>query len=249
MKRIIGLIILLSIVLNGFSINEKIRVGLQFSPGVAWSKPMGKDLEKGKPRFGSAYGFLVEYWFAKNYGLSTGIGGGYDGCNLKSRDAFQQYDTLGNLTSSVNEKYAFHYVVIPVYLKLKTNDIKGSDFCMWGQLGITLNATVSARATYDNPIPLIDKQPNEFEISITKENILKKNNDVTRSIENFRSNFIDVRLGAGGGFEYKFDEKASLLVGVFYHNGFINNILDKASDPKKEPNLMRFMSLQVGVLF
>ncbi len=249
MKRNLLLIILLTLGIKGYSLNEKIRLGLQVSPGIAWSKPMGKDLLKGKPRFGTSYGFVLEYWFAKNYGLATGLGGSFDGCNIQSRDAFQTYDTAGNITRTVNEKYAFHYLELPFYLKFKTNDIKDSKFSVWGQLGIVLNATVSARATYDNPILLLIKSPTEYEINIEKENILKKNNDVTRSIKDFRSNFIDVRLGAGGGFEYRFDEKASLLVGLFYHNGFINNILDKSADPKKEPNVMRFMSLRVGVLF
>ena len=125
---------------------------------------------------------------------------------------------------------------------LKTNPIKGGKFVAWGQVGVTLNITVSARANYSDSIPTASGN-----ILIEKENILKQNNDVSKTLPGFWSNFIDVRLGAGAGFEYKFDEKASLLVGLFYHNGFINNLFDH--DAKKEPNVMRFMSLRVGVLF
>lgn len=241
MKRIFTLVILLSVFLEGFSLNDKIRIGLHVSPGIAWSKPFGKDLLKGKPRFGTSYGFLVEYWFAKNYGLATGIGGAYDGCNIRGRDKFEN-DSLGNSIRSINEKYAFHYLEIPTYLKLKTNPIKGGKFVAWGQVGVTLNITVSARANYSDSVPT-----SSGNILIEKENILKQNNDVSKALPGFWSNFVDVRLGAGAGFEYKFDEKASLLVGLFYHNGFINNLFDH--DEKKEPNVMRFMSLRVGVLF
>ena len=124
MKRILPFAILLAISIKGFSITDKIRIGLQISPGVAWSKPFGNDLLKGKPRFGTDYGFLLEYWFAKNYGLATGIGGAFDGCNIHGRNKFEN-DTLGNSVRSINEKYAFHYLEIPAYLKLKTNPIKG----------------------------------------------------------------------------------------------------------------------------
>ncbi len=242
MKRILTLVILLSFAVKGFSITDKIRIGLQISPGVAWSKPFGKDLLQGKPRFGTSYGFLLEYWFAKNYGLATGIGGAFDGCNIHGRNLFEN-DTAGNSIRKVNEKYAFHYLEIPAYLKLKTNPIKGGKFVAWGQVGVTLNITVSARATYSDSIPTTSGD----NILIEKENILKQGNDISKAIPSFWSNFIDVRLGAGAGFEYRIDEKTSLLVGLFYHNGFINNLFDH--DPKKEPNVMRMMSLRVGVLF
>lgn len=241
MNRIFTLVILLAFTVKGFSLNDKIRIGLQFSPGVAWSKPFGKDLLQGKPRFGASYGFMLEYWFAKNYGLATGIGGAFDGCNITGRDTFE--NVAGIKVRSVNEKYAFHYLEIPAYLKLKTNPIKGGKFIAWGQVGVTLNITVSARANYSDSVPTTTGG----KILIEKENILKQGNDVSKAIPSFWSNFIDVRLGAGAGFEYKFDEKTSLLVGLFYHNGFINNLFDH--DVKKEPNVMRFMSLRVGVLF
>jgi hypothetical protein len=242
MKRILTIVILLSFAVKGFSITDKIRIGLQISPGVAWSKPFGKDLLQGKPRFGTRYGFLLEYWFAKNYGLATGIGGAFDGCNIHGRDKFEN-DSVGNSVRNINEKYAFHYLEIPTYLKLKTNPIKGGKFVAWGQVGVTLNITVSARATYSDSIPTTSGD----NMLIEKENILKQKNDVTNAIPGFWSNFIDVRLGAGAGFEYRIDEKTSLLVGLFYHNGFINNLFDH--DTKKEPNVMRMMSLRVGVLF
>ncbi len=241
LKRIFPLLILLSLAAEGFSITDKIRIGLQISPGVAWSKPFGKDLLQGKPRFGTSYGFLLEYWFAKNYGLATGIGGAYDGCNIHGRDVFENVG--GVKVRSINEKYSFNYLEIPAYLKLKTNPIKGGKFVAWGQVGVTLNITVSARATYSDSIP----RTSGGSILIEKENILKQGNDVSKALPGFWSNFVDVRLGAGGGFEYRIDEKTSLLVGVFYHNGFINNLFDH--DVKKEPNVMRFMSLRVGVLF
>jgi hypothetical protein len=219
-------------------------MGLMASPGIAWSNPAGNDLDRGKPCFGVVYGFTLEYWFAKNYGLSTGLEGGFDGCNIRNRDMFARKDTAGNIIKNINERYAFHSLQLPAQLKLKTNQIKNSKFCVWGQAGVNFAFTASARATFSDSIPVANSS--DF-ILIEKENILRSKNEVSRSIKNFRSNFFDIRLFAGAGFEYALDDKASLVAGLTYHNGFINNIFDR--DAKKEPNLMRLFSLRLGVLF
>ena len=151
MKQAFILTVFVTLALKSFSLSDRIRIGFFASPGISWSKPPGNDLNKGVPRFGVDYSFMLEYWFAKNYGLATGINGAYDGCNISGRDVFEK-DVLGNKVRSVNEKYSFHYVVLPAYLKLKTNDIKCSKFCVWGQLGGDLQITVNARATYSDSI-------------------------------------------------------------------------------------------------
>lgn len=184
----------------------------------------------------------MEYWFAKNYGVASGINGAFDGCNIKGRDKFEN-DIAGNKIRAIDEKYVFHYVELPAYLKLKTNDIKDGKFSVWGQVGFTINLTVSARANYSDSIPTTSGG----NVLIEQENILKRKNEVNNAIPDFWSNFFDVRIGAGAGFEYRFDKRTSLVAGLFYHNGFINNLFDH--DEKKEANVMRMMSLRVGILF
>lgn len=242
MKRIFTLIVFSSLMTNAFSFSDQIRLGLAVSPGISWAQTPGTTVQNGAPRFGLHYGFLFEYWFTKNYGLSTGLGGMLDGCNLKGRAAFDN-DSAGTQVRNVIEKYTFQYLELPIYVKLKTNDIRESGFCAWGQVGFSIDITVSARATFSDSIPTTDGGL----VLIDKENILKMTNAVGQSIPGFHANFFDIRLGVGGGFEYKMDEKTSLLMGIFYHNGFINNIIDH--DPQHNPNLMRLFSFQFGFLF
>ena len=202
MKQIFTFLLLFTFATKCFSISDKIRLGLQFSPGIAWSKPFGSEIKEGKPRFGANYGFMIEYWFAKNYGFTSGLNGAYDGCNISGRAAFEN---IGNVkVRSVNERYVFSYIEIPAYLKLKTNDIKGGKFSVWGQVGFAINLTVSARATYSDSIPTSNGN-----ILIDKENVLKRNNEVAQSISGFWTNFFDIRVGAGGGVEYR----SSFLIG------------------------------------
>lgn len=246
MKQVFILTVFVFATLHSFALNEKLRLGIVASPGVTWAKPMGKDLLKGKPHFGVDFGLNIEYWFAKNYGFSSGILGGYEGINVRGRDYFEN-TSLGVKFQDVNERYIFNYLAIPVQFKLKTNPIKDGKFTIWGQVGFNLNVTVSARATFSNPVPAHYPNITTPYITVEKENIMKKANDVSLSIPGFRSGFVDLRLAAGGGFEYAFDEKTSLVVGFFYQNGFINAVIDK--DAKKEAILIRNMNLRVGVLF
>ncbi|MBL0310428.1 MAG: PorT family protein [Bacteroidetes bacterium] len=241
MKKYLVVILFIFTAIESQALSDRIRMGLAVSPGIAWSKPMGKDLNKGRPRFGVSYGFVLEYWFARNYGLVSGINGAFDGCNVKGRDQFEIEN--GIQVRKITEKYGFHYLELPAYIKMKSNDIKGSKFCFWGQVGATINITLSARANYSDSIPDI----NGNNILIEQEKILRPNNDVATIIPKFHSNFFDVRLGAGAGMEYRFDDRTSFFGGLFYHNGFINNIIDH--DVKKEANVMRFFSLKAGVLF
>jgi hypothetical protein len=246
MKQVFILTVFVFTTIHSFALNDKVRLGIVASPGITWARPMGKDLLKGNPHFGVDFGLTAEYWFAKNYGFVSGIMGGYEGINVRGRDYFEN-TTLGIKYQDVNERYIFNYLAIPVQFKLKTNQIKDGKFNIWGQVGFNINVIVSARATFSNPVPTYDPFSTTPFIAIEKENIMKKANDVSLSIPGFRSGFVDVRLVAGGGFEYAFDDKTSLVVGLVYQNGFINSVIDK--DAKKEAILMRNMGLRVGVLF
>lgn len=248
MKRILpSLTILLFLNQLLYAQMDRMRFGISAGPGIAWAKPFGTDLQKGKIRASADYGFMFEYWFTKNIGINSGLNGSFDGMNIKGRSYFE-LDTAQQQVRSVNEKYTFNYIQLPAYVKFKSNEIKEGRFSVWGQLGFALNFTVSARATFSDPIPNLAQLPSPYDVvAIKKENILRKENEVAKSISGFKSNFFDFRLGVGSGFEYRFDEKNSLLIGLFYHNGFVNNLIDR--DTKKEPIMMRTMSLRVGVLF
>jgi len=226
---------------------DRMRFGVSAGPGIAWAKPFGVDLQKGKIRASADYGFMFEYWFTKNIGINSGLNGSFDGMNIKGRNYFE-LDSAQIQVRNVNEKYTFNYLQLPAYIKFKSNEIKDSRFSVWGQLGFVLNFTVSARTTFSSPVPRqpVISSPLDL-VTVEKENILRKDNEAAKSISGFKSNFFDFRLGVGSGFEYRFDDKNSLLVGLFYHNGFVNNLIDR--DPKKEPIVMRTMSLRVGVLF
>jgi hypothetical protein len=104
-----------------FAINDKIRLGFVASPGMGWFAPKGNDLKKGTVQFAMNYGVVVDYYFKdQNYGIQSGLFGGIDKGQLSDRLAFTT-----NTGSVVKETYNNQYLAIPLYLKLKTNSIKG----------------------------------------------------------------------------------------------------------------------------
>lgn len=225
-----------------YSITDRVRIGLTVAPGVSWAKPYGKELKASGAGFGFQYGVNVEYWFAENYGLTGGLMGSMENAGITNRLYFANRDTAGTILSYPIERYTFHSLVLPVALKLRTNEIK--QFRIYGEVGFENFFTVAARATFDQAIT--NKNTQEI-LNIEKENILRKNNDVTKVMDRFRANFYDLRLRVGGGFEYHFSDKIALFTGLYYHNGFLNYIRD--NDAKKEPVVLRSVNLHMGVIF
>ncbi len=240
MKRYFTLLLFLVLAHSTFAITDKIKLGFTVSPGISWAKPFGKELKNGGVRFGMQYGLSLEYWFAENFGLSTGLFGAMEGGNLKNRTFFQDTAT----GTMITEKYTFHSLVLPIGIKLRTNDIK--NFRIYGEVLLENFFTLSARASYSDSINIYGTTS---KLLIEKENILRKGNDVSKSLPDFRANIYDVRFAVGGGFEYHFNDKVALTAGLYYHNGFLNYLRDNSVDLKKEPTVMRSVNLKIGVLF
>lgn len=229
---------------SAYSINDKFRIGISAAPGMSWWKPQGADLQKGSLNFAATYGLAFEYWFAENYGVTTGVYGLFDGGKLKGRDAFNITDTTGTILRTVTEKYSMHSLDIPLYLKLKTNEF--NRFVVFGQLGFRNSFCLSARADYNNPVPGRGAYSGT-DIVVEKENILKKDNEVTKSIPNFKALIYDVKISAGAGIEYFVNANNSIVAGVFYHNGLLNRLRD--NDPKSEKIFLRTFEFLVGFTF
>ena len=210
MKKYLLVLLMLGIYIKGFSVSDRIKLGIFAAPGVSWMKPMGNEINNGVTGFGMQYGLIVDYYFKdQNYAFSTGLFGGIGNGGLKGRDTL----THLNAGKSVYEKYNTNNLILPAYIKLKTNPFK-EKFRLFGQVGFQLVFNVSARANYDQsvPSPSLAGAP----VSVVKENVLQGGNAVQELIPNFRYSIFDFRLSAGGGFEYEINEKTSVFFAVHY---------------------------------
>ncbi len=243
MKKVVLFIAIACMTIQAFSISDKVKLGIFAAPGVSWMKPMGKDIDKGVAGYGMTYGLKVEYYFKdQNYALSTGIFGGMDMAGVKGRDTFK----ILSGGKTVLERYNTNYVMLPIFLKLKTNPFKDK-YILFGELGGSFVFNVTARANYSDAVNTAGI-PSSV-VSISKENVLRADNDVQKLIPDFRYQIFDFRLSVGGGMEYVINDKTSVFFAIHYHNGFVNQMKDTSVNPKKDPIVVRNVLLSIGAMF
>ena len=243
MKKPLFLFLALLSYLNGFSFGDRISLGLTVAPGISWLKPMGNEINNGVAGFGLQYGLNIEYYFKyRNYAISTGIFGGINDAGLHGRDTL----TTLNSGKSVLERYNTNNLILPLYLKLKTNPFR-KRFILFGEVGFQMVFNVSARANYSSSVP--SPYNGGALVTVDKENVLPNGNAVQGLIPDFRYNIFDFRLSAGGGLEYIIHDRTSLIFSLHYNNGFVNAIDDKSVNPKHDGTVARNLLFTIGAMF
>ena len=215
-------------------LGEKTRLGINFNPLFSWSRTPGAQTDNKGVRMGFQVGLQVDYYFAKNYGLTTGLYFDYLGTNLNY--ILAKNDSLGNpVNFQYDHKYTSQFLEIPLGLKLRTNEFKR--ITVYGELGVSTMFLVSARATYNN----------DFD-GVKKDQV---------KVYGTRVNFFDVAASGGAGIEYNIAGKTSLVAGVVYKYAFLNHIKDdKAKDVKplniglaEDPIYLNYFAFRIGILF
>jgi opacity protein-like surface antigen len=201
---------------------QETKFGINFDPVISWFSPNTKQLDKAGAKLGFNGGLMIERSFKKNYVFATGIDLTYLGGNLQYNDGPVTFtvdeDKDVTLDSTTTVEYTLQYLSIPLSLKLKTNPIGYISY--YGQLGLTPQFNISAKATSDNG------------------NLLDKDN-VKKEIGLFNLSFF-----IGAGIEYDLGGSTALNLGIFYNNGFIDQLSNK--DYKAALN---YVNLRLGVLF
>ncbi|MBL4669306.1 MAG: PorT family protein [Flavobacteriales bacterium] len=180
----------------------KFRFGIHLSPNISWLKPNTKGYENEGAKFGFTYGLSAEFFLSKNYLFSTGFYIANLGGELSYQGVYEDNNGL-NIPSVVKQTYSIKYIEIPLTLKLRTNEIGYMTY--YGQFG--LKAGVKFKSTSDYTYLDINNSP--------------KVEDVNTASDIF---FINTYLVFGAGVEYNISGNTSIMVGLTYNNGFINQI-------------------------
>lgn len=255
MKRILFILIAFFSVqlVNGQS--ENLRFGFTASPGLTWWKPDNTAQESGGARFSLNYGVLIDYKFGNNerYALATGLiltldGGKLVGSgtqdeiidlsgerlgNYNPFNASRLFDTIThNVVTTMTAKT--QHLQIPLALKLRSNEIGYITY--YGSLGIIPSFTIRRRADFTKSV--------DDAVVANFENIDAKNLDFyPNKINNI--NPFDLGLSFEAGLEYSMTENTALVGGLFFTNGFINQL----DDDDKERVATRNFGIRIGVLF
>ena len=188
--------------------NRTIRFGLQFNPNISWFKANSDGYKSGGSEIGFEYGLSFEYFISKNHLISTGVFMLNPGGNLNYKGvALNLSDSL--VSADVENEYRLGYINIPLTLKLRTNEI--GYFTYFGQFGI--NAAFNYRA----------KSEALYTYQETRKSFPSSYLD-TRKDAKGDINFINMNLVIGGGIEYNISGNTSLMLGVTFNNGFINQL-------------------------
>lgn len=203
--------------------------GVKVAPGLSWVRS-DKNSENNTPESDGSllrvsYGFITDFRISSNYTFSTGIDVNYEGGKLKRQL---------NDTTLWNEKLKLRYIEIPLTIRMNTNRIGYIKYFF--QAGLAPGINIHSR--YDATV-VTNGTGGQTETDYTDE-------DVMKDINTFNLSMI-----VGGGINYNLSGTTDLILGITYHNGFLDVTDNKAtnavlSNSKLNANLL---SLNVGILF
>ena len=199
------------------------KLGLKVSPNIGWMSPGSKDYASDGACAGATVGFVGDFYFAKNYALSTGF-------NFQFLNGKLSYpDARDTLSGQISRKYNFLYLEIPLMIKMQTKTFGKISF--YGQIGF--GTAFRLKATYKE----------KFYSSRGQE--IDQQDNLTDS-----TSFIRESIIIGVGCEYHVDESTRLFAGLSYNNS-LNNVLSGMNYKMhlNEKSMLNFVELTIGILF
>lgn len=230
MKRISSLLVLLMTVSPLLAEDFGFRFGLKVSPNISFFRAETRSYDNRGVGLGYSYGLIMDYDFAENYAISTGL-------NILQTGGKMQYDWIHNHGGNGDEfrtkkqrTFRYRHLEVPLALKLRTTEIGYITYYgMFGVgLGFRTNATADDRITLPN-----DQYLHEDNIDIADE-----------------TSFLRAGLILGGGLEYGFGGRTALLAGLTFHNGFSNILEGRNPAVPYAPSAQNlYIELTLGVMF
>ena len=172
--------------------------------------------------------FGFNYGFVFDYHFSENYALG-TGINMNHQSFGLRF--FPDSTAPLQHAFNIQSIQIPLTLKLKTKEIGYMTY--YGQLGVLASARVSGKAKLQNDFDGTEK------LNITAVP---------------RTQLFNFSLNAGGGIEFSVAEKTSILAGLEYHNGFVNQFripqgaTQGVAFTNNKATLNEFV-LRLGVLF
>ena len=199
---------------------SKVRLGAHIDPVFSWFSPKTSHIEKDGARLGYNGGLIVEYYFAPNYALVTGLNLTQLGGNLIYKEEVDITTGEGDhviLPPQTSVAFNVNYLTIPMALKLKSNEIGYLTY--FAELGFSPEVNIGSRASSTGG-------------ALEKDNVSKE------------INAFNVSFFFGGGIEKNIGGQTSLMGGIFFNNGF-GDIL--TADAHKAA--LNFVNIRLGIMF
>ncbi len=197
-----------------------VRLGAHIDPIFSWFSPKSSHIDKDGARLGYNGGLIVEYYFAPNYALVTGLNLTQLGGNLLYNEGADISTGEGDhvlLPPGTSVAFNVKYLTIPMALKLKSNEIGYLTY--FAELGFSPQVNIGSRA------------------SSTGSDLQKDN--VAEEINAFNVSFF-----FGGGIEKNIGGQTSLVGGIFFNNGFIDILSADVYTAQ-----INYVNIRFGIMF
>jgi hypothetical protein len=197
---------------------NRLRFGAYFAPNVSWMKPTSGKTDNGVyrvrsngSRVGYTWGLMMDYFFAENYGISTGFQINNTGGSIRTNRL--ETDSVANTVYNSDFKYSLQYLEIPFQLKLLSDPIaSANDLSVFGQIGLTAGFNIGKKATYE--VGYTDMYGGYQTIEGDKEKL-----SGSFTIAPFM-----LQLNIGGGIQKPISEKMDFYFGLFFNNAFLPDV-------------------------
>jgi opacity protein-like surface antigen len=245
--------LLTAVNLNAQDLTDRINVGFKISPNFSWLKMTEGDIMKNDDvGLGFSYGLTGDYRFtaSENYFIGADILISTAPVNLQHGGKLQRKvaDTT-QVYENVGFRYSTQYFQIPVYLKLKTNEIGGMKYHIDIGLGtsFTLSKKLATKVGAGNTSVYTgtnntSHDPNSTETTRYEFDGGKEENKQFSYQDDISSLRMSLILGAG--IEYPLAGNTRFTAGLRFDNGFTDFLSDNAYSGRHN-----FISLSAGILF
>jgi hypothetical protein len=225
--RVFALTILLLPMVLQAQKESPVKLGLRVAPALSWINPGTEGYSSEGIRFGISAGLISDFYFSKNYALSTGFSFLFPSGRLSYKDEIV-VDGVEQ-PASINRIYNFSYFEIPLMIKMQTNQF--GDFSFFGQIGFGTGFRMKATAKNDVT----------FEDGTTA----NSKTDINNKTALMRESVI-----GGLGIEYHIDKSTRITAGFNYSNS-LNSVLKGTNlyYDQEAKGLLNFAELSIGVLF
>ncbi|MCU0422528.1 MAG: PorT family protein [Bacteroidia bacterium] len=216
----------------------QIKLGVKLSPQLNFTREGSKNIESSQVPASLSYGLMMDYYLGENYGICTEI------TVHQLRAVFKPNNTSvvenNSLFAVNNLTYKQQYLSIPLFLKMRTNEI--GYWRYFAEFGYSVN--FSMRSIMD-----VDATGKSFEnVNVNNpdpsDNFMLVNNQTPGSSINYKTNFFRTSLILGAGIQYKIFGNTLLNTGIRYENS--NTDITSTNNWNAS---VRSLMLNVGILF
>lgn len=205
-KSLLMVGLLLAMSLTASAQNNGFAFGFKLGPGFDWTGSTTEAAKSQGMRVGFGVGVVMEYYFADNYAIVTGV-------NVNMNRGHYSFENgrmvMGADSISVMETYPvdrmFKSTVyeIPLMLKMMTNEL--------GNLPLRAYAQVGAGIGYAQKVKVKD--------GIDGADMPDTYTTTDKEFSNLRAS---LKIGAGA--QYAIDESTRVFAGLYFSHDFLNNI-------------------------